>query len=320
MDFNRDGILAGNGQPVYSAGMTALFSGTREVRHVHDGVEIFARTGGSGPPLLLIHGFPQTHAEWHKVAPALLQHYTCVMPDLRGYGFSACPANTAGNGAYSKRAMAADLVSLMAVLGYRSFAVVGHDRGGRVAYRMALDTPSVVSCLTVLDIVPTHAMWTDFTVKLAMKTYHWLFLAQPDPLPEMLIEGNPVGYLDHTLASWTASKDLSAFDDAALAEYRLHYATPEHIHATCNDYRAGATIDLAIDTADVAAGRKIGCPALALWGTSGIPSETSGPLDTWRKWCVNVEGHGIASGHFIPEENPQALLTHLVPFLAAHAH
>lgn len=300
--------------------MHPLFTGTRDVRHSHDGVEIYARVGGSGPPLLLIHGFPQTHAMWHKLAPPLMAQYTCVMPDLRGYGFSACPDNTAGNSAYAKRAMAADLTSLMASLGHSRFAVVGHDRGGRVAYRMALDSPAAVSCLTVLDIVPTHAMWTNFTVKLAMKTYHWLFLAQPHPLPEMLIERAPVGYLDYTLASWTAAKDLSAFDERALAEYRLHYATPEHIHATCNDYRAGATIDLAIDSADVAVGRRIACPALALWGSAGIPSETESPLETWRKWCTNVEGHGIASGHFIPEENPDALLEALLPFLAAHAH
>jgi haloacetate dehalogenase len=300
--------------------MHPLFPGTRDFRHTHDGAEIFARVGGSGPPLLLIHGFPQTHAEWHKITPALMQRFTCVLPDLRGYGFSSCPDNSPDNAPYSKRAMAADLVSLMASLGHQRFAVVGHDRGGRVAYRMALDHPGAVTCLTVLDIVPTHAMWTDFTVKLAMKTYHWLFLAQPQPLPEMLIDKNPVGFLDYSLASWTAGKDLSAFDEAALAEYRLHYATPEHIHATCNDYRAGATIDLAIDTADVAAGRKITCPTLALWGTSGIPSETAGPLQTWRKWCVNVEGYGIASGHFIPEENPDALLAALLPFLAAHGH
>lgn len=298
--------------------MNPLFPATHDVRHSHDGVEIFARVGGSGPPLLLIHGFPQTHAEWHKIAPALMESFTCVMPDLRGYGFSSCPANTADNAPYAKRAMAGDLVSLMASLGHRRFAVVGHDRGGRVAYRMALDHPEAVSCLTVLDIVPTHAMWMDFTVKLAMKTYHWLFLAQPNPLPEMLIERHPVGFLDYTLASWTAAKDLSAFDERALAEYRLHYATPEHIHATCNDYRAGATIDLAIDTADVTAGKKITCPTLALWGTSGIPSETAGPLDTWRKWCRNVEGRGIQSGHFIPEENPEALLAALLPFLKAN--
>lgn len=300
--------------------MSRLFPGTQEHRHLHDGVEIFARVGGSGPPLLLIHGFPQTHAMWHKVAPALMQRFTCVMPDLRGYGYSACPANDAKNEAYSKRAMAQDLIALMKGLGHERFAVVGHDRGARVGYRMALDHPRAVSCLTVLDIVPTHAMWHNFTVRLAMKTYHWLFLAQPHPLPEMLIEPNPVGYLDYTIASWTKSKDLSAFSEEALSEYRLHYATPEHIHATCNDYRAGATYDLAADVVDHAAERKIACPTLVLWGTSGIPSETDGPLETWHAWCESAEGHGIDSGHFVAEENPQATLDALLPFLERHAH
>ena len=184
---------------------------------------------------------------------------------------------------------------------------------------MALDHPDAVACLAVLDIVPTHAMWHNFTVRLAMKTYHWLFLAQPNPLPEMLIERAPAAYLDYTMASWTKSRDLSAFSEAALAEYRLHYATPEHIHATCNDYRAGATCDLADDEADRALGRKITCPTLALWGTTGIPSETGGPLDAWRQWCSDAQGHGIDSGHFVAEENPGATIAHLLPFLNAHA-
>ncbi len=300
--------------------MTNLFPETHEQRFALDGVEIFARVGGSGPPLLLIHGFPQTHAMWHRVAPTLMRNFTCVMPDLRGYGLSSCPANDAQNLAYSKRAMARDLIAVMARLGHQRFGVVGHDRGARVAYRMALDHAEAVSCLSVLDIVPTHAMWHNFTVKLAMKTYHWLFLAQPNPLPEMLIEQAPIGYLDYALASWTQTKDLSAFDAAALAEYRLHYAIPEHIHATCNDYRAGATCDLAADEVDFNQGRKITCPTLALWGTAGIPNETDGPLETWRQWCVNVDGHGIESGHFIAEENPQAMLAKLMPFLTAHVY
>ena len=300
--------------------MNTLFPGTHEHRAKIDGADIFARIGGSGPPLLLLHGFPQTHAMWHRVAPELMRHFTCVMADLRGYGYSACPPNDSANEAYSKRRMAKDMMGLMAGLGHERFAVVGHDRGARVGYRMALDEPDKVSCLAVLDIVPTYAMWHNFTVKLAMKTYHWLLLAQPHPLPEMLIEQNPVGYLDYTIASWTKAKDLSAFSEEALAEYRTHYATPEHIHATCNDYRAGATYDLKADEADRAAGRKITCPTLAIWGNAGIPSETEGPLDAWRQWCTHVEGHGIDSGHFVAEENPQATLAALLPFLAAHAH
>jgi len=298
--------------------MSALFPGSRE--HRSRGTEIFARIGRSGPPLLLLHGFPQTHAMWHKLAPELMRRFTGIIPDLRGYGFSACPPNDAENFTYSKRAMGQDMRELMRELGHSRFSVVGHDRGGRVAYRMALDEPNAISCLTVLDIVPTYAMWHNFTVKLAMKTYHWLFLAQPHPLPEMLIEQAPVGFLDYTMASWTKSKDLSAFDPQAMAEYRLHYATPEHIHATCNDYRAGATYDLKADEADREANRKIACPTLALWGNAGIPSETEGPLEAWRQWCPHVEGCGIDSGHFLAEENPTETLDRLLPFLAAHAH
>jgi haloacetate dehalogenase len=224
------------------------------------------------------------------------------------------------NFAYSKRAMAEDMLGLMGGLGFEGFSVVGHDRGARVAYRLALDHPGAITCLAVLDIVPTYDMWHKFTVKLAMKTYHWLFLAQPNPLPEMMIEQAPIAYLDYTLASWTKSKNLSAFDPSALSEYRLHYAIPEHIHATCNDYRAGATYDLAADEADRTAGKKIACPTLALWGDAGIPSETENPLVTWRQWCRTVEGHGIDSGHFIPEENPETMLASLLPFLEQHAY
>jgi len=306
--------------------MSTLFPGCEERRIDTGGAEIFARVGGRGPPLLLLHGFPQTHAMWHRTAPALMANFTCVMADLRGYGFSSCPDNDPGNLAYSKRAMAQDMVKVMAALGHKRFSVAGHDRGGRVAYRMALDHPQAVKCLAVLDIVTTYDMWHNFSVKLAMKTYHWLFLAQPNPLPEMLIEHNPAAYLDYTMASWTKAKDLSSFDPDALAEYRFHYAPPEHVHATCNDYRAGQTCDLAFDEADRVAGSKISCPALVIWGDSGIPSHVAhgtgdiedDPLAAWRQWCTNVTGTSIDSGHFIAEENPKATLAHLRPFLERH--
>jgi haloacetate dehalogenase len=302
-----------------------LFPGTREHRVTHDDVEIFARVGGNGPPLLLLHGFPQTHANWHKVAPQLMERFTCVLADLRGYGYSSCPPNDSSNRPYSKRTMTNDLIALMRSLGQERFAVAGHDRGGRVAYRMALDHPTKVKCAALLDIVPTHAMWHGMNPALAMKVYHWLFLAQPNPLPEMLIERVPIGFLDYTLASWTKTRDLSCFDPEALAEYRLHYATPEHIHATCNDYRAGQTCDLADDEADRAGGHKIKCPVLVLTGDAGIPAhhgdtvETSDPLLVWREWCENVQGGAIDSGHFLMEENPQAFLAALLPFLDVHA-
>jgi haloacetate dehalogenase len=306
--------------------MFALFPACEERRIDTGDAEIFARIGGRGPPVLLLHGFPQTHAMWHRIAPRLMKDFTCVMADLRGYGLSSCPENDAGNLAYSKRAMAEDMVRVMTALGYERFMVIGHDRGGRVAYRMALDHPGVVGGLAVLDIVSTYDMWHDFSVQLAMKTYHWLFLAQPYPLPEMLIEPNPAAYLDYTIASWTKTRDLSAFDPRALGEYRLHYATPEHVHATCNDYRAGQTCDLAFDEADRAATRKIACPMLAIWGQAGIPSAAAtpaedveeDPLSTWRQWCTDVTGAAIDSGHFVAEENPEATLAHLLPFVHRH--
>ena len=203
---------------------------------------------------------------------------------------------------------------MMAPLGFREFAVVGHDRGGRVAYRMALDSPQSISALVVLDIIPTYDMWRNFDAEFAMKTYHWLFLAQPHPLPEMLIERAPIAFLDHTLASWTKSKDLTAFDEAALAEYRYHYATPEHVHATCNDYRAGWTYDYAADEVDRTAGKRILCPTLSIWGDEGIPREVEGTLGPWKHWCADIRGSSIPSGHFVAEENPQATLELLMPF------
>ena len=298
--------------------MSELFPGSREVRVEANGASILARIGGEGPPLLLLHGFPQSHMMWHAVYPELSKRYTCVMPDLRGYGRSSCPPGDDGNMAYSKRTMAVDAVAVMAQLGFTRFLVVGHDRGARVTYRMALDRPDLVIAIAVLDIVPTAEMWRTMGAALAMKTYHWMMLAQPRPLPEMLLSGDPVGFLDFTIADWTKSRDLGAFDKRALADYRACWAEAERRRAACDDYRAGATIDRELDDADFAAGRHIACPTLALWGDAGIPSAATSPLDAWRAWCDNVVGHGIDSGHFVAEENPQATLSALLPFLDRH--
>ncbi len=276
---------------------------------------IFARKGGSGPPLLLIHGYPQSHVMWHKVAAELSEHFTLVIPDLRGYGESSCPPADPLNFTYSKRAMANDLVEVMGSFGCDDFRIVGHDRGGRVGYRMALDYADKVNRLAVLDIIPTHAMWHNFTVQLAMKTYHWLFLAQPFPLPEMLIEKAPVEFLEYTIASWTKSKDLSGFSDEALAHYRHHFSQKQHVRATCEDYRAGQTYDLRADEMDREKGNLINCPLLALWGDAGIPGETDGPLAVWQEWGKDVSGQAIDSGHFMAEENPTDTLENLLPFL-----
>ena len=277
---------------------------------------IFARAGGRGPPLLLLHGYPQTNVMWHRVAGELARHFALTLPDLPGYGWSAAPKASADHEPYSKRAMANVMIEVMEKLGAVRFRLAGHDRGGRVAYRLALDHPGRVGRIATLDIVPTYDMWHGMDGKLAMKIWHWPFLAQPYPLPEMLIGKAPVEYLDWKMASWTKAKDLSAFDPRALAHYRAFFSDPSRIHATCEDYRAGQTSDLAADEADRAAGKKIGAPLLALWGAAGIPSETAGPLDIWREWAAKVEGKPIDSGHFLAEENPQATSDALIEFFA----
>jgi haloacetate dehalogenase len=276
--------------------------------------KIFIRTAGSGPPLLLLHGFPQTHVEWRLVAPRLAEKFSVVLMDLRGYGQSSIPPSENGI-AYSKREMAKDAVAVMRSLGQDRFRIVGHDRGARVAYRLALDHPECVEKLAVIDIIPTLEMWRGMDAARAMQTYHWLFLAQSAPMPETLIGSAPIAWLEHTLASWTASKDLRAFGPDALKAYREAFASPERIHAFCEDYRAGATIDRALDAEDKGAGRKIAAPLLALWGAGGIPAKGESPLDIWRRWASDASGRALQGGHFLPEENPAETIASLVEFL-----
>ncbi|MEA2934091.1 MAG: haloacetate dehalogenase [Variibacter sp.] len=276
--------------------------------------KIFARIGGSGPPLLLIHGYPQTNVMYHAVAPELAARFTLVIPDLPGYGWSAVPTSGPDHAPYTKRGMAAVMVEVMEALGFVHFGAGGHDRGGRVAYRLALDHPGRVDKLAVLDIVPTFAMWHAMDQNLAMKVWHWPFLAQPAPLPEMLIGKAPVEYWNLKAASWTKRKDLTCFDPRALAHYHAFFQDPSRIHATCEDYRAGRYADLEHDEADHAAGKKIACPVLALWGSAGIPNETSGPLATWREWAADLRGQSVDSGHFVCEENPQETAAALLAF------
>ena len=275
----------------------------------------FARSGGSGPPLLLLHGYPQTHVEWHAIAPRLAEHFTVVAMDLRGYGWSSLPEGANGEG-MSKRAMAQDAVDVMEQLGHVRFSLVGHDRGGRVAYRLAFDQPGRLAKVAVIDIVPTFAMFADMDrTEGALKKYHWLFLAQPAPFPETLIGASPRYFLDHTLASWTAAKDLSAYDPRALEYYRAAFEDPSRIAASCEDYRAGALIDRLLDKADLDAGRKIEVPLLAMWGDKGLPASGQSPLDVWRRYARDVQGAPIESGHFVPEENPDACRDALLAFL-----
>lgn len=277
---------------------------------------IFVRTGGSGTPLLLLHGFPQTGVMWHKVAPALAKTHSLVIADLPGYGWSAAPEPGRDHAPYSKRAMGEAMVLVMEHLGHAHFALMGHDRGARVGYRIGLDHPGRLDRLVVLDIVPTMAMWHGMDRSRAMSVYHWMFLAQPHPLPETLIGKDPGFYFDWTLASWTRDKDLSAFNPKALAHYRASCAVPERIRAMCEDYRAGATIDLAHDEADRSAGRTIDCPVLAVWGASGIPAKGESPLNAWRAFAPQVTGQAVESGHFVCEEAPEAVLAAVTPFLA----
>ena len=290
-----------------------MFAGFTQHKVATAGAEINFRRGGDGPPVLLLHGYPQTHVMWRKVAPGLARRFSVVAADLRGYGDSSIPPSDREHRAYSKRAMAVDMVELMAQLGWSKFAVVGHDRGGRVAYRMALDRPGVVAKLAVLDIVPTYAMWTEMDMSLALRTYHWMFLAQPDGLPERLIGAAPEYYLRQTVTRW--AKDRAAIDEEGMAEYLRSLTRPERIHAFCEDYRAGATIDHELDAADYGK-RKIGCPVLALWGNNGIAKEAKrSPLSIWQEWAADVRGQGISCGHFMPEEAPAETLAALEAFL-----
>jgi haloacetate dehalogenase len=293
-----------------------LFPGFANRRFRTEGADIFARIGGSGPPLFLLHGYPQTHVMWHRIAPRLAERFELIVPDLRGYGASSTPPADIEHYAYSKRAMARDVIDIADRLGLARFFLCGHDRGGRVGYRLALDHAERLEKLIVLDIVPTYDMWHRLTRDLAMQTFHWTFLAQPAPWPEDIIGRDPVGWLDHKLARWGGSGDLSVFSPDALAHYRAFFAEPARIHATCEDYRAGAGYDLAADEADRALGRRLACPVAVFWGARGIPSKTSGPLAIWHDWCNDVQGRPIESGHFLAEENPDETARAILDFLA----
>ena len=276
--------------------------------------KIFARTGGNGPPLLLLHGYAQTNVMWHAVAPSLAEHFSLVIADLPGYGWSAVPESGEGHAPYDKRSMANAMVEVMEKLGHVRFRLAGHDRGGRVAYRLALDHPGRLERLATLDIVPTHTMWHSIDAQFAFRIWHWTFLALPAPFPEEMIGRDPIAFWNRTSAPGTKAKSLT-FDPRALAHYHAFFQDPLRIHATCEDYRAGRTSDLKNDEADRAAGKKITCPLLALWGAVGIPSALkTDPLSIWREWANDVRGSAIDSGHYLPEENPAATAKALIEF------
>lgn len=281
-----------------------------------NGIELSVHLGGGGPPLLLLHGYPQNHMCWARVAPELARRFRCIVPDLRGYGGSDAPADDEQHTLYAKRTMAEDMVGLLDALGLQAAAVVGHDRGARVAYRLALDHPQRVRLLGVLEIVPTGDFWAAWNADLALKAYHWTFLAQPPPLPERLIGADPVGYMDWTLAGWTRNGSLDAFPPESLESYRAQARQPRRIAAMCADYRAGAGMDRRLDEADRDAGRRIAAPVHFLWAEGGFPARTGDPLGLWRRWADRVTGQAIAgSGHFMLEEQPEAVLRALLPAL-----
>lgn len=288
-----------------------MFEGFTSARVAVSGASIHLRRGGDGPPLLLLHGYPQTHVMWHKVAPVLAERFTVICPDLRGYGDSSKPPEGADHYGYSKRAMARDQIEVMRQLGFPRFRVVGHDRGARVVHRLCLDHPDSVEYAAVLDIIPTAEVFARADKRLATAYYHWFFLSQPDGLPERLIGHEPDFFLERMLRSWSRGEDV--FTAAAMAEYRRAFRDAATIHATCEDYRAGASIDLEHDAAD--SGTKVRAPLLVLWGEHGVVGRLYDPLAIWREKAVEVGGRALPCGHFLPEEAPQETLAALLPFL-----
>ena len=282
---------------------------------------IFLRRFGSGPPVLLLHGFPQTHLMWRYVAPLLAPHFTVITPDLRGYGRSGCPASRADHAPYAKHAMANDMVSVMGKLGFPRFSVAGHDRGGRVAYRLALDHPERVERLAVLDVLTIADVWERADSKLALAFWPWSLLAQPEPLPERLVSAAPDAVIDDALGGW--GSPAKAFSTEARSAYVEALRDPAHVHAICEEYRAAATLDLEHDLADRQAGRRITCPVLVLWSGRGPLNSwyenVGGPLALWRAWANDVRGGPLDAGHFFPEEIPERTADELSGFFAATA-
>jgi haloacetate dehalogenase len=291
-----------------------LFPGFRVETIDAAGVAIRAVVGGNGPALLLLHGYPQTHAIWHKVAPRLAERFTVVATDLRGYGDSGKPATDAAHAPYSKREMARDQVLAMRALGFERFLLAGHDRGGRVAHRLAVDHPQAVAKVAVLDISPTLCMYERTDMAFARAYWHWFFLIQKDPLPETMIGADPGFYLRKKMGDGSAG--MEPFAPQAWAQY-LRCFTKESIHASCEDYRAAATIDLEHDRADREAGRRVECPLLALWGAHGVIERLFHALEDWRRVAADVRGRPLAAGHYLPEEVPDLVAAEFESFFGS---
>ncbi len=270
---------------------------------------VFYARGGTGPAVLLLHGFPQTHAMWHAVAPVLARHFTVIAPDLRGYGTSGKPHGTAH---YTFREMAAGPSALMSSLGFEHYHLIGHDRGGRTAHRLALDTPQAVRSLTVMDIIPTHLLLNNLRREVAKAYYHWFFLAQPAPFPETLIGHDPDAFYETALQAWGATP-LSAFSDAALNAYRTAWRDPDTIRGMCEDYRAALELDFDLDAADLA--RRVDCPALVMWGADGAMGRMYDVADTWNDRLSDMRGVAVPGGHFFVDEHPEQTTEALLDFL-----
>jgi haloacetate dehalogenase len=293
--------------------MNPLFPGFESELIEVNGVKIMARKGGSGRPLLLLHGHPQTHAIWHRVAQQLAKSHTVVMTDLRGYGDSSKPQGSQDHLNYSKRVMALDQIEVMRHFGFSEFDVLAHDRGARVAHRLALDHPKAVKRLVLLDIAPTLAMYEKTSNQFARSYWHWFFLIQPAPMPERLIEADPSAYVRDVLGRRSAG--LAPFDARALAEYVRCIELPGAAHGLCEDYRASASIDLIHDQLDIDTKNFLHQPLLVLWGEQGVVNQCFEPLKEWSKLAVNVKGHALPCGHYIPEEAPELLLNQVQSFL-----
>jgi haloacetate dehalogenase len=291
------------------------FADFTEFRIDAGGVDIVGLTGGDGPPLLLLHGHPQTHRIWERCLDRLAEHFTFVATDLRGYGDSGKPESDDSHEPYSKRAMAADQVAVMRHFGFERFFVCAHDRGARVAHRMALDHPDAVERMMLLDIAPTLAMYEATDRAFATAYFHWFFLIQPEPLPEMLIGADPEAYVKGVMGGRHAG--LAPFHPDALRSYCEALRAPGAVHAMCEDYRASATIDLEHDRADLERGRKVGCPLRVLWGEEGVVGRCFDPLSEWRRVARDVSGRALPCGHYIPEEAPDALIAEIHDFFEA---
>ena len=277
---------------------------------------VFGRSGGRGSPVLLLHGMPETHLMWHRVAPRLATRFRVIATDLRGFGRSGMPASAADHGPYSMRSIARDQVEAMRALGHDQFAVVGHDRGARCAYRMALDHPDTVTRLAVLDILPTGDAFGRADAEFCLGFWIWSFLAAPYPVPERYIAAQPAVLVDHMLGS--LATEPGAFPDELRAAYIEQFTDPDRVHAICEEYRAAATLDRQHDDADRGS-RRIGCPVLVHWAADGAVGQWYQPLDIWREWATDVAGGPMSCGHFIPEEAPEQLCESLAGFLGALA-